>query len=356
MRLSSLKNNRGFTLIELLVVVSIIAILVALLLPAVQQAREAARRSQCRNNLKQIGLALHNYHDVHRLFPPGTVGRPDPTPGSWFASWILLSLPFIDQGAVYNQLTFSGPNAGYINDSTSPLQNRTALNGFSPSVTQCPSSTLPRFTGFAGTGVSGIRTSTTSYVGVAGAGTSPTVHTDPTGQGRCAGGTNAASPTNWICGNGILGPNSNYGFKDITDGASNTIMVGEQSEWLINQSGDRVEVRSSQRRGCWIGSGTTGQPGLAGSSGYTGNSNAGGHYNLTTIRYTLGHKTSSSSGLVVADGSPSPNNPLVSPHSGGVHVLRGDGGVSFLSESINYDLFRNLGIRDDGAVTDSAAL
>lgn len=64
-------RNRGFTLIELLVVIAIIAVLIALLLPAVQQAREAARRSQCKNNLKQVGLALHNYHDTHRLFPPG---------------------------------------------------------------------------------------------------------------------------------------------------------------------------------------------------------------------------------------------------------------------------------------------
>jgi prepilin-type N-terminal cleavage/methylation domain-containing protein len=69
------RDNRGFTLIELLVVIAIIAILIALLLPAVQQAREAARRSTCKNNMKQIGLALHNYHDTHSVFPPGSVGN-----------------------------------------------------------------------------------------------------------------------------------------------------------------------------------------------------------------------------------------------------------------------------------------
>ncbi|MFG0295400.1 MAG: DUF1559 domain-containing protein, partial [Maioricimonas sp. JB045] len=106
-------RRRGFTLIELLVVIAIIAILVALLLPAVQQAREAARRSQCKNNLKQIGLALHNYHDTHGSFPPGYIARyvsaTDPASaetGPGFA-WGTMILPFLDQSPTYNQLNFS---------------------------------------------------------------------------------------------------------------------------------------------------------------------------------------------------------------------------------------------------------
>ncbi|MBT5017958.1 MAG: DUF1559 domain-containing protein, partial [Planctomicrobium sp.] len=102
---------RGFTLIELLVVIAIIAILIALLLPAVQQAREAARRTQCKNNLKQLGLALHNYHDTHGIFPnsmdsyfPGGVpSRSNPRNHSW----MVMILPFIDQAPLYQSIDFS---------------------------------------------------------------------------------------------------------------------------------------------------------------------------------------------------------------------------------------------------------
>ena len=96
-------RSRGFTLIELLVVIAIIAVLIALLLPAVQQAREAARRSQCKNNLKQLGLALHNYHDVHNTLPYGYWSR-EGTVGVTKNrdSWFQRILPFVDQVALFN--------------------------------------------------------------------------------------------------------------------------------------------------------------------------------------------------------------------------------------------------------------
>ena len=113
------RKRKGFTLIELLVVIAIIAILVALLLPAVQQAREAARRTQCKNNLKQLGLAFHNYHDVHRTFPPGWINdhtRWQTTGGASVNShhgnaeddaqwaWSVFLMPFIDQAPAFNTL------------------------------------------------------------------------------------------------------------------------------------------------------------------------------------------------------------------------------------------------------------
>ena len=99
------RKARGFTLIELLVVIAIIAILIALLLPAVQQAREAARRTQCKNNLKQLGLAFHNYHDVTKTFPYGwELGQ-----NLHLSSWGLMLLPYLDQAPLYNQFNTSLP-------------------------------------------------------------------------------------------------------------------------------------------------------------------------------------------------------------------------------------------------------
>ena len=144
-------KSRGFTLVELLVVIAIIAVLIALLLPAVQQAREAARRTQCRNNMKQLGLALHNYHDAHDVFPPRCimpgVGRPQ-----WYLSddcsrirnitGHLLILPYIDQAPLYNSLDFTLPfgPACWHYDNTAVFPNvNTANTNVVLAAYRCPS-------------------------------------------------------------------------------------------------------------------------------------------------------------------------------------------------------------------------
>ncbi|MEY2725472.1 MAG: hypothetical protein RLZZ458_1339, partial [Planctomycetota bacterium] len=116
MRLQPNRRRRAFTLIELLVVIAIIAILVALLLPAVQQAREAARRTQCKNNLKQLGIALHNYHDTNNRFPPGAFWN-NPNSGRNYQQGGLLThlLPYVEQAVMFNQIPFSNPPAPSFN-------------------------------------------------------------------------------------------------------------------------------------------------------------------------------------------------------------------------------------------------
>jgi prepilin-type N-terminal cleavage/methylation domain-containing protein/prepilin-type processing-associated H-X9-DG protein len=183
------RKHRGFTLIELLVVIAIIAILIALLLPAVQQAREAARRTECKNNLKQIGLAIHNYHDSFNTIPPGWIGATG-------YSWQIFLLPGIEQGNLYNALNF--------------------LVAFSTSDTNL-SATLPAFRCASDTGsgtFNGIARS--NYAGViVGAPSNSTAVSTHNG--------------------GSFGVNSKHNFRDYRDGMSQTVMVGERmSTGLIN--------------------------------------------------------------------------------------------------------------------------
>src|SRR5437868_6781758 len=135
----------GFTLIELLVVIAIIAVLIALLLPAVQQAREAGRRTQCKNNLKQLGLGLQNYHDVYRTFPLGS--RSDPCgasagTGTYGPSFWVGLTPYIDQAALYNKFSFTGANSSYQGGAAAGTANAAAAAGIAIQSMLCPSSTV----------------------------------------------------------------------------------------------------------------------------------------------------------------------------------------------------------------------
>jgi prepilin-type N-terminal cleavage/methylation domain-containing protein len=191
MRTTSATLKRGFTLIELLVVIAIIAVLIALLLPAVQQAREAARRTQCKNNLKQIGLALHNYHDTYTVFPPAGSYRVNVTQSAGWSVQARL-LPYIDQANLQNLIDFS---LGY---SVQPRVTPVRVPVF-----MCPSEVNDR---------AYVDGSITYY---------------PGNYAANYGEWFIWNPTNNSMGTGAFGPNSKTSTRDFTDGTSNTLAFAE---------------------------------------------------------------------------------------------------------------------------------
>lgn len=217
------RPQRGFTLIELLVVIAIIAILIALLLPAVQQAREAARRSQCKNNFKQVALALHNYHDVHNLFPPGTLqGNPTSATCSNLGSvlghgWSAFILPMLDQTALYNNLEFE---RSYHLHSSGFTQGNV---GEAVTVYLCPSD--PR--GNERKNLS--NSSTYATVGTDRDDGGPTNMAGVADSIRWTCGTSTQPKARDVDADGVLHGYSRTSFHTIPDGSSNTFLIAEVS-------------------------------------------------------------------------------------------------------------------------------
>ena len=286
--MNRIHNRRGFTLIELLVVIAIIAILIALLLPAVQQAREAARRSQCKNNLKQIGIALHNYHETANCFPPGWLGvtgnQPDPNGPSGFG-WATHLLPHLDNASLYKQINF-----GQTVDSAANLVLRDkTLPAF-----LCPSdvSSEPWVLNDETTGNPIVTLPTANYVGSFGVSDLDNVSMAPVGT--------------IYAGEGVFGHNRPIRFTDIKDGLSTTFAVGEHKT-------DRTQ--SPEWHSTWIGVVPAGEE--------------------ASVRI-----------LAVSDHTPnsvaSHIDDFTSHHPQGVHMVMGDGGVRFISTTISLTVFQAL--------------
>lgn len=330
-------RSRGFTLIELLVVIAIIAILVALLLPAVQQAREAARRSSCKNNLKQIGIALHNYHDTYSCFPSAGYRQPGGEAGP---SWFVGLLPQLEQGPAFDQLTFDGTDFG---GERGVDRNWQTLSQLRVPGLLCPSSPMqttitknlsgrPTQDDFPNAPDNYVLQAA-SYVGISGAfsalsSTGVLSGTPPSFYWTGYGGMTAT---------GMLIPggreNGKVSFKDVTDGTSNTMAVGEQSGFYINGSGGQEDRRSSRGwGGAWGGD----------TSGWTGSPTAF-WANAVTIRYEINQ--ADLPWWAVTEGAP--NTPLTSAHAGGMQATMGDGSVRFISENINFTTLVGLCHRND---------
>lgn len=288
------KVSRGFTLIELLVVIAIIAVLIALLLPAVQQAREAARRSQCANNLKQICLAIHNYHDTHRVFPIGHQflgiwdGNVTNAEGGTGFGWGTSILPFLDQAPLFAQFQMQYPVSN-----NNPSQNLTLAKTFLPAFS-CPSDDKPK--NFTDGAVTDSATSSYKACGTA-----------YDSWASSAPGVTA----NLLRFNGMFDRDSRgtpFRIRDILDGTTNQFCIAE-TRW-------RMDANNRNRGRIY---GATDDPGFA-----VGASNALMINGEWQINWTA------------AAGNPQPHRAAGSMHTGGAQFGMADGSVRFVSNNLNH--------------------
>tara|TARA_R110002111_G_scaffold1157_1_gene8176 strand:- start:37671 stop:38621 length:951 start_codon:yes stop_codon:yes gene_type:complete len=309
-RSDQLRKRSAFTLIELLVVIAIIAILIALLLPAVQQAREAARRSTCKNNLKQIGLALHNYHDVFKAFPINLYGGYGDTAGvggytqtsrSW--GWMVAILPYIDQAPLYNECN--------------PGVNTILGSGHYDSIVTvflCPSdaapAVIPESTSYT---TGGLPVARTDYKGIMGSDWHWGAYTNDV--------VTTPAGDSFITNNGVFVTLSYRRYQKmsyITDGTSNTTIVGES---MVNEAF----------------AANSGGPGWSWMNAASCNSSCA----IPINTYNAKSPTSVPWDVRFS---------FASAHTGGAHFLLGDGAVRFLSENIDLATYRNLSSVNGGEV------
>ncbi len=332
----NLKTHKGFTLIELLVVIAIIAILVALLLPAVQQAREAARRTQCKNHLKQLGLALHNYVDVNTVLPPGASVDLSVTSTANNGSWGVHGriLPYLEQGSLYDQV-----------DLSIAWDFQTPIDGLKIPIYACPSDPKSDQARDPGSG------KVTLY---------------PTSYGFNYGTWFVFNPTNSQGGDGLFYPNSKLSFRDAVDGSSNTLLASEVKGWTpyTRNGGPSTTVRPDTvpQAETIVASGTD----FKTNTGHTEWPDGRVHHTGVTTTLTPNSNVTYSNGGTLyeevdfnswqegKDGSAgSPTYAVItarSYHQGTVNAVLLDGSVRSISENIDLSIWRGIGTRAGGEV------
>lgn len=316
--------RRGFTLIELLVVIAIIAVLIALLLPAVQQAREAARRSECKNNLKQLGLALHNYHDVHGRFPMnsglGVAGQHAYNAGPHRKGTVFVQLlPYLEQTGFYDRLDFA---AGSVVDQivADAQLRRMIIPGF-----LCPSDSTPPIWESSDRGVTNYAVNVGAQYSTSQANSCP----DYPGNVFGTGASGHSSSINPQLISGVFAGRAAWAAKisDIKDGTSNTFAMGE----IRPECSDHAATLG------WFNS-------------HNGIISTSTPLNFPTcVNEAPGHN--GSSGLDCnAWNNWATSSGYKSSHTGGVQFVLCDGSVRFVSENIDYRNLQRLGDRRDGEV------
>ncbi len=322
-------KRRGFTLIELLVVIAIIAILIALLLPAVQQAREAARRSTCKNNMKQIGLALHNYHETHGVFPYSvshahsiTAGTASHAFGLNHRGWTML-LPFLDQANLYNQFNFS------LAASTGAPAAKPVPGGLLPGAPGNANdvviaTVVPAFMCPSDNNVTHYRSTTSPHYAIApGSSTEFAAHTNY----EFSVVRTSSSAGNWLLDGKttkrMFGMDACCKIRDVTDGMSNTVACAETVRYMFNG------VAATWGHAKWVGHGVD----LTYGNG---------------INYWKCCSWYSPPNVSGSPGRLGDWSTVGSIHTGGAHVLLGDGAVRFISENIDRVTRNNLAYISDG--------
>lgn len=324
------RGQRGFTLTEMLVATTSAALLVALLLPALQQARESSRKAACKGNLRQIGLALLQYESSMGHFPVGaqSIGNPEVWPVAMTGfSWWPSVMPYLGEQPIADGLTKEGLHPGWTVLST---RNAVVVDDYSTSAFFCNSSNTGRFYP-----VGAARVAMPSYAGVSGASSHDNfVESRIT---RCCLGSDGE-----MSAGGVLIANASVRIAEILDGASNTLLVGEMSAQAIDKSGRPRRIDSSFPYGWLAGTTAEGTP----PAYATAYGTVPASYGVTTIRYRPNELTYELPGVGDHHGA---NNPLSSPHPGIVNVVRCDGSVIALSESVDLDALKEYATRDGGS-------